>query len=74
MNMQQTLPITRTSRLTGITRTRHLPVTTKQLERYFDHGELIQNVFPELTADDREFIMTGVTEDEWNRAFGEEEA
>ena len=74
MNMQKTLPITRTSKLTGITRTKYLPITVKQLTLYFDHGELVQNAFPQLTPDEREFIMTGVTEDEWNRAFGEEEA
>lgn len=74
MNMQKTLPVTRTSKLTGITRTRHLPITVKQMTLYFDHGELVQNAFPQLTPDEREFIMTGVTEDEWNRAFGEEEA
>jgi hypothetical protein len=25
---------------------------------------------PELTADEREFIMTGVTPDEWDNEFG----
>lgn len=32
-------------------------------------GELIQNAFPMLSADEREFIMTGITPEEWNRAF-----
>lgn len=28
-------------------------------------GELIQNAFPMLDADEREFIMTGITPEEW---------
>jgi len=31
------------------------------------NGELIQNVFPMLTPDEREFIMTGITPEEWGR-------
>lgn len=37
------------------------------------HGRLlIQDAFPELDAEEREFIMTGVTPQEWNDAFTEE--
>ena len=35
------------------------------------HGEkAIQNAMPYLTADQREFLMTGVTPEEWEKAFG----
>ena len=34
-------------------------------------GELIQNAFPELSADAREFIKTGITPEEWEAVFGE---
>lgn len=30
---------------------------------------LIQNVFPELNADEREFLMTGITAQEWDENF-----
>lgn len=33
----------------------------------------IQDVFPELNADQREFLLTGITPEEWENAFGEEE-
>jgi hypothetical protein len=33
---------------------------------------LIQNVFPDLNTDQREFLMTGSTPEEWNAVFGEE--
>lgn len=33
-------------------------------------GGLIQNCFPELTPDEREFIVSGITADEWESRFG----
>lgn len=36
-------------------------------------GMLIQEAFPTLTTDQREFLMTGITPDEWTQFFGEEE-
>lgn len=63
--------ITRTSPFTGITRTKDILVTEDQLERW-QRGERIQNVMPYLSASDREFIMTGITDDEWDQAFGED--
>lgn len=57
--------ISNTSILTGITRTVDLPVTKAELERW-SNGELIQYVFPHLSDDDREFLMTGITPEEWD--------
>ena len=34
-------------------------------------GKNVQNVFPDLSADDREFLMTGITPAEWDAAFGD---
>jgi hypothetical protein len=36
-------------------------------------GMLIQEAFPTLNAEQREFLMTGITPDEWTRAFDGEE-
>jgi hypothetical protein len=33
------------------------------------HDENIQNVFTELNADEREFLMTGLTPSEWDEMF-----
>jgi len=65
--------ITRTSTATGIVRTMDLPVTEEQLIMYATTNALIQDVFPNLTADQREFIVSGMTEDEWEQIFGEYE-
>ena len=59
------MKITRTSWFTGKTRTLDLNVTQEQLDIY-DNGELLQRAFPQLSADDREFIKTGVTAEEWD--------
>lgn len=40
---------------------------------YEFRGELIQDAFPFLTYDEREFILTGITAGEWDELFGEEE-
>ena len=62
--------ITRTSPFTGQEHTLDLPITEEQLEKW-QGGVLIQNAMPHLTADEREFLMTGITAEEWNHAFGE---
>jgi hypothetical protein len=36
-------------------------------------GELIQNALPDLTAAQREILMTGIGNDEWSRMFREDE-
>jgi hypothetical protein len=56
--------ITRTSIASGITRTTDIPVTEAQLNLYIN-GTLIQKAMPSLTADEREFILTGMTSEEW---------
>ena len=61
--------IRRISGFTGKTHTMDIPVTVDQLKAWED-GELIQNIMPNLTPDQREFIMTGVTPEEWENVFG----
>ena len=34
-------------------------------------GELAQNAFPYLTADEREILISGICPDCWGRMFGE---
>ena len=54
----------RTSMFSGVEHQMDLPITAAQLRRW-EEGALIQDVFPDLTRGQREFIMTGMTEDEW---------
>lgn len=57
--------ITRQSLISGIIRTLEIPVTTEQLNTW-QSGAYIQDAMPELDPAQREFIMTGITADEWN--------
>ena len=66
------MKITRTSFLSGITRTKDIPVTMNQLQEW-EMGGLIQKVMSNLSDDEREFIMTGATKEEWDETYGEEQ-
>jgi hypothetical protein len=46
-----------------------LPVTAQQIEAY-ERGSLLQEAFPNLDADQREFIKTGITKEEWIEIYG----
>ena len=61
--------VTRRSPFSQVENTTELNVTPEQLTRYKQGNELIQNVFPNLSAEYREFIMTGITPEEWNATF-----
>ena len=39
----------------------------------FEDGELIQNAFPYLTNEQRELIITGLTDDMWGDMFPDDE-
>ena len=58
--------IERKSVISGIVRQRDLDVTPEQIARW-QGGELIQNVFPHLSPSDREFLVTGTTDEEWEQ-------
>ena len=64
--------ILRTSRISGNTSAMNIDITQAQLDAWVD-GSLIQDVMPDISADEREFIMTGTTPDEWDAMFGEDE-
>ena len=67
--------ITRTSPLTGRITTMDLPVTQDQLDEFAAPGRrrLVQDIFPDLTRDQREFIKTGYTAEDWARLFPPED-
>jgi len=68
--INETMPITRTSMITGITHTRDLPVTQEQIDRWQNGEALIQDAMPQLSNPDREFVKTGITPEEWIEEFG----
>lgn len=62
--------IQRKSMISGEVHSMDLPVTSEQLLKYESGGFLLQDVFPDLTPPQREFIKTGITPDEWEETFG----
>jgi len=65
------LQITRVSPFTGRKVTRQLPITAEQYAAW-EGGERAQIAFPGLDADSREFVMTGITPDEWDKFVPDE--
>ena len=69
------ITVENTSVLSGSTNTMELPCTREQLaEGYcrYDGGDLLQNAFGFLNAEQRDFIKFGVTPEEWAAEFGKE--
>lgn len=67
------MQITRTSMLSGITSTVEIAVTQVQIDAWIG-GALIQNAMPNLTEAEREFIMTGATDEEWDEEWSDQYA
>jgi hypothetical protein len=63
--------ITNKSKVSGKVRSMDLPVTEEQMTRYNSGRFTIQDCFPNLTPDQREFIKTGITAEEWEEVFND---
>jgi hypothetical protein len=67
--------LTRKSELTGAQNVMLIPVSAKRLNDYYvnqnnpEKRQHVQTAFPELNADLREFILTGISPVEWSEAF-----
>ncbi len=64
------MTVTKTSPLSGNTNTMDIDVSEEQIAAWRG-GVLIQRVMPNLTPDEREFLMTGYTPEDWEKIFGE---
>ena len=67
------MKLTRTDPFTGETVTRELDITDEQFNAWALGGLLIQDAFPHLGADDREWIKTGILPDSWERFLSPED-
>lgn len=66
------MTLIRKSTLTGKSNSMELPITINQFrigKASMKAGALIQQAFPMLNCDQREFILTGITPEEWDEAF-----
>ena len=64
--------ITRICPFTNRVNVRHVEGATPEGIAAWKNGALIQDALPEVSPEEREFIMTGITPSMWNHLFGEE--
>lgn len=65
------MTLTQTSTISGEKHTMELPISEEDFAIAFNlwknEGECIQDAFPSLSSAQREFIMSGITEEEWEK-------
>lgn len=70
------ITVRKMSRMTGNINDMEFDMTAKEYNeriKKYNAGALVQDVFPDCTADQREFIVTGMTPQEWADLFPDEE-
>ena len=66
------MKITIQSDISGKVNTLEIDITEDQLYKVKHRRELglkIQDIVPDIPKDQREFLMTGITNEEWNEVF-----
>ena len=61
------------SALTGKKHAQALDITEAQVYDWVNGGVSIQDAMPHLSPAEREFLMTGITAEEWDSMFSEED-
>jgi hypothetical protein len=67
------LQLTRTSIFTRKRNTMTLPIDASTFIRWRRGEMLVQDAFPHLSADQREFLMSGATPEEWSGIFASDD-
>lgn len=62
--------VTKTSPFSGDVHTLEIPCTTEQYTLWRAGTGMIQDIMPEVPAELREFLMTGITPEEWDKYIG----
>jgi len=70
--MRVKVKFTRVSSYSRKTHVREIEVDPADVEAW-RLGALIQDVLPYVSAPDREFIVSGITPEEWNEMFNQED-
>lgn len=67
------MQITKRSTCSGKEHTLEIPVTQDQLDGWKQSGKHIQDALPHLTPDEREFLISGCTAEEFDTMFADDE-
>lgn len=70
--MRKSYRFTRTSSFSGEVNSLDITLDMGDYHEWAVAGSNIQRAMPYLTADEREFLMTGITAEEWEESFGED--
>ena len=64
----ESVEVSKASPLTGKLHTMTLPIPEAQFRKYLytQYTVNLQDVFPHLTTEEREFLITGIVPDEWD--------
>lgn len=65
--------VTKKSNLSGELHTISIDVNMESYEKYLKGEILVQEIEPLLSANDREFLLTGILPEEWDELFGQDE-
>jgi hypothetical protein len=63
------IQISMVSPVTGQTNTRDINCTLEQYQAWRAGAGYIQAVMPQVSADDREFLLSGCTPEDWDELF-----
>jgi hypothetical protein len=63
--------VVRINHFSGKEQSMDLDVTEEQLHNYFVNRAFLQDAFPQLSPEERDFIKFGVTPEQWKEIFGE---
>lgn len=67
------MKVTKQNILNGKYTTVDLNITSTELYNWQKNGTKVQDAFPHLNADEREFLLTGIPPGEWDNFVGEPE-
>lgn len=66
------MKITKVNPFDGTSTTIDMPITEEQYASW-RKGMLVQNAFPQLNADEREFLISGIPPGKWDEYMGNDE-
>ena len=69
----QPCTVTRVSPISGEVNSITIEITQQQIDDWNEGKKKIQDIFPELSAGTREFILSGITPQEWDDFMKEPE-
>ena len=71
-NEESDMIIKKKSVLTGVVHSKEIPIKMNDYNDYKAGFGALYDIAPYLSSEDREFIISGITGDEWRSAFSDE--